>query len=195
MTMKPCGKGHFFDDREHSTCPYCGIPLDIAETVGMTDPIPRRQPEAFPATRAAGTAGTPPRGDPEVTRHVWAKRLGGIDPVVGWLVCIEGPDKGRDYRIHTERNFIGRAPTMDIAIAGDAGISREHHAVISYNPKRHTFTVAPGDSRGLTYLNDDELLGPQPIKPYDTLELGVSKLLFVPFCGERFTWPVAEAAG
>jgi hypothetical protein len=84
---------------------------------------------------------------------------------------------------------------MDIAIAGDAGISREHHAVISYNPKRHTFTVAPGDGRGLTDLNDDELLGPQPIKPYDTLELGASKLLFVPFCGEHFTWPVAEAAG
>ena len=37
-----------------------------------------------------------------------------MDPVTGWLVCIEGPSKGRDYKIMTEKNFLGRSETMDI---------------------------------------------------------------------------------
>jgi len=187
MAMKSCGKGHFYDEGTHSTCPYCGVSIELGETVARLDPAPAA--EDFPRTRAAGSRATP-RGDPEETVGIFKKRLR-FDPVVGWLVCIAGPDQGRDYRIHGERNFIGRAPTMDIVIAGDTSISRENHAVLSYNPKRHTFNLAPGDGRGLTYLNDDELLAAQPLAPYDTIEIGASKLLFVPFCGERFTWPVA----
>ncbi|WP_242471099.1 FHA domain-containing protein [Thiocystis violacea] len=125
-------------------------------------------------------------------KHYRAKRMGGVDPVVGWLVCIAGPERGRDYRLHTERNFIGRDPTMDVAITGDPTISREPQAVISYNPKRHTYRLAPGDSRGLAYLNDEEVIAPVELAPYDQIELGETKLLFVPLCGEWFVWPAAE---
>lgn len=208
MAQVACGKGHFYDDQNHSSCPFCGVDgveLNIPPTVrsptvapgapaggaqqrpGGTAPMP----DSISRTRAARDVGEPPAGDAEPTRAVWNKRLGGIDPVVGWLVCIEGPDKGRDFRIHTERNFIGRDPSMDIAIAGDASISRLNHTVVSYNPKKHSFSIAPGDARGLTYVNDDELLAAQPLTAYDVVELGASKLLFVPFCGDRFTWPVA----
>lgn len=115
-----------------------------------------------------------------------------MDPVVGWLVCVEGKDRGRDYRIHTERNFIGRSAAMDIAIAGDEAISRENHAVVSYNPKNHGFRLAPGDSRGMVYLNDEEVLSATVLAAYDLIELDASKLMFIPFCGECFTWPVDE---
>jgi len=111
-----------------------------------------------------------------------------IHPVVGWLVCIEGPDQGRDFRIRSERNHIGRAAELDIAIAGDDRISRQSHAGISYNPKKHRFSLAPGSGNGLTYLNDNEVLMPETLNAYDMIELGVSKLLFIPFCGARFSW-------
>ena len=111
---------------------------------------------------------------------------------MGWLVCVAGPEQGRDYRLHSERNFIGRAPSMDVAITGDATISRDNHAVISYNPKKHSFRLAPGDSRGLVYLNDEEVLTPIEVAPYDRIELGETLLLFVPFCGDHFTWPVSD---
>jgi hypothetical protein len=108
MAMKSCGKGHFYDEGTHSTCPYCGVSIELGETVGRLDPAPVA--EDFPRTRAAGSRATQ-RGDPEETVGIFKKRLG-IDPVVGWLVCIAGPDQGRDYRIHGERNFIGRAPAL-----------------------------------------------------------------------------------
>ncbi|WPL17901.1 hypothetical protein Thiowin_02944 [Thiorhodovibrio winogradskyi] len=192
MPMKPCGKGHFFDDSAHSTCPYCGVDLNIGATVGVSHSVDHSLEVEASVTRAAGRASSPPQRDDGVTRHVWAEKLGGIDPVVGWLVCIAGPDKGRDFRIHSERNFIGRAPTMDIAIAGDASISRENHSVISYNPKKNRFSLAPGDSRGLVYLNDEEVLSAEVLKPYDAIELGSTKLLFVPFCNETFHWTEGE---
>lgn len=213
MALTPCGKGHFFDPEVNGSCPYCGVDglrLDIGATAPLPDLRPGGGADAGRTVRAGqpqGGAGPadgrtrpmpgvsdPPDVDNGVTRALWPKRLGGIDPVVGWLVCIAGPDKGRDFRIHTERNFIGRAPNMDVVIASDASVSRENHAVVSYNPKRHTFALAPGEARGLTYLNGDELLGAAALTPYDQIEIGSTTLVFVPFCGERFTWPVAEAA-
>ena len=198
MSMVSCANGHFYNDEEHSSCPFCGVGLTVepSRPVGATRPIGANAPNAWRGgdadaghTRAA--SGPRPSGlepDPGATRHVWAKRMGSADPVVGWVVCVKGPERGRDYRLHTERNFIGRAPTMDVAITGDATISRENHAVISYNPKKHSYRLAPGTSRGLVYLNDEEVLTPMDLAPYDRIELGESELLFIPFCGERFQW-------
>ena len=193
MSMVSCGNGHFYNDQEHSSCPFCGVGIEITPTRPLGSQTAPKAGVEPGQTRAAGAA--PPAGlgrDPGETRHVWAKRMGGVDPVVGWLFCVQGPEKGRDYRLHTERNFIGRAPSMDVAITGDASISRENHAVLSYNPKKNNFRLAPGDSRGLVYLNDEEVLMPQEITAYDRIELGETVLVFIPFCGERFQWPVEE---
>jgi hypothetical protein len=35
------------------------------------------------------------------------------------MVCLEGPDRGRDFRLHAEKNFIGRSPGMDVCILSD----------------------------------------------------------------------------
>ena len=193
MAMIPCGKGHFYNSDETTACPFCGVEVKIGGTKpiddlaggqsGTLDERPRDRPG-----KTGRDGGNAKDGE---TIGYWPPLLGGIDPVVGWLVCIAGPDRGRDYRIHTERNRIGRAPTMDIAITGDQGISRDHPAaVVSYNPKRHTFLLIPGNSRGIVYLNDEELVAATELHPYDRIELGTTQLLFVPFCGERFTWPV-----
>src|SRR5215471_2215543 len=112
----------------------------------------------------------------------------GVDPVVGWLVCVQGPDCGQDYRIRSRRNFIGRSPEMDICIASDRGVSRNKHAIISYDRKKNAFKLIPGGSNSLLYLNDEELEVPSPIQSYDRIELGETELVFVPFCGARFQW-------
>ena len=193
MSMVSCGNGHFYNDQEHSSCPFCGVGLEVNQTRPLGT-----QPHAGVASEGGQTraASAPPAVglglDPGATRHVWSNKLAGIDPVVGWLVCVKGPDRGRDYRLHTERNFIGRSPAMDIPITGDPSISRENHAVISYNPKKHGYRLAPGESRGLVYLNDEEVLMPMELAPYDRIELGETMLLFIPFCGERFHWSMAD---
>jgi hypothetical protein len=191
INMKRCQAGHLYDPSQHSSCPFCGVPsIDITvthpaggeATAGLKGEDPTI---AFGAPRRE----TPPALEPEegITVGYYRKKIG-IEPVVGWLVCIEGVDQGRDYRLHSERNFIGRSEKMDVCIRGDETISRENHAVISFNPRNYTFKLQPGEGRGLVYLNGDDIDVPVSLKPYDVIELGQTKLMFIPFCGENFKW-------
>lgn len=189
--MKPltrCVNGHYYDAEKHHSCPFCGVQnleLDIQKTMAK-----RAQASGEPAvTRPAG--GSMP--DEGKTVGIYRKKMG-FDPVVGWLVAVKGPDKGRDFRITSERNFIGRSERMDISIPNDSSISRENHAVVSFNPKNSTFRLFPGDSKGLVYLNDEELISPELLKPYDRIEIGATELMFVPFCGDSFVWEKEEEA-
>ena len=103
----------------------------------------------------------------------------GIEPVVGWLVCVEGEQRGKDYKIRRGKNFIGRSDEMDIAILGDMTISRKNHAAITYNPKQRNFFLIPGDGAGLVYLNNEVVFVPSEVSAYDVIEIGKSKLVFL----------------
>lgn len=108
--------------------------------------------------------------------------------VLAWLVCVQGPDRGRDYAVRGEHCYIGRAPEMDVRIAGDSKVSRTNHGSVSYNPRNNTFKLRPGTSTELLYLNDDEVSEPSPLQPYDRIALGDTELLFLPLCGDKFKW-------
>ena len=111
-----------------------------------------------------------------------------IQPVVGWLVCTEGPDKGRDFRLRTGRNYLGRSPMMEVCIPADMAISRERHATVLYDAKRFAFWAAPGQGTGQLFLNGEAVEAPKPMKAEDVLELGQTKLVLIPFCGENRSW-------
>lgn len=178
MQLTRCDNGHYYDASKHTSCPHCGVQnldIDFQKTVA-------RRPEPSQARTGDSSA-----GEEAKTVGVFRKKMG-IDPVVGWLVCIEGPEKGRDFRLHSEKNFIGRSEKMDVAIVGDESVSRENHATVSFNPKKNLFRIFPGDSRGLVYLNDEEVITPVELKPFDVIEMGQTRLLFIPFCGDNFSW-------
>jgi hypothetical protein len=83
---------------------------------------------------------------------------------------------------------------MDVAIEGDDTVSREKHGVIIFDPKKLAFWVLPGDASGLVYVNGEIVHSPTQISADDTLEIGQSKLVLVPFCGPKFNW-TAEKTG
>lgn len=198
MAMKRCSNGHFYDDSKYQQCPYCGISnMDASKTVPLVQDRPANMASNGGAvgktvSMAASQNSMPVTAASRVSDE--GKTIGimqsqkGIDPVVGWVVCIEGPSKGQDYRIKSERNFVGRDKSMDISIGGDMGISRENHAVISYNPKNNGFRLFPGEGHGIVYLNDEEVYNPMELKRGDVIEMGETKLMFIPICGEDFKW-------
>jgi hypothetical protein len=189
MAMTRCTHGHFYDAAKHTACPYCGVGSEAAE--GKTRRVPDNagaaaSPTPTPAPAAAVHA--PEAGDPGVTRAVYRDASSGISPVIGWLVCVEGPDKGRDFRIHSEKNFIGRSAAMDIAITGDESVSREKHASVAYDPKRRATWILPGEASGLVYLNDQLVNTPMKLASRDIIEVGKTKLMFWPLCDDQFHW-------
>lgn len=182
MKLKRCENGHYYDAQQHSRCPSCGV-AGLQATMADAQP----EPVADVALTQVRGRSVQPVDDVGVTVALVRKKIG-IDPVVGWLVCVSGPEKGRDYRIRSERNAIGRGAGMAICISGDEAISRENHAFISFNPRNGSFRIAPGDGRGMTYLNGEEVDIPMPLKAYDRIEIGQSQLIFVPLCGPEFNW-------
>lgn len=211
MALIRCQQGHFYDPSRHNVCPYCGSmaaggigateaqppmgPPPIsggAAPVGATRPMRDTPPAVVGVTVPLRQPGTPLVGGkkgPEEGRTVAVDmKKAGIDPVVGWLVCVKGPSRGRDYRIRSGRNGIGRSEAMDVQISGDDTVSRENHAFMVYEPRKRSFSIRPGDGRGLVYLNGDEVVQATDIKAYDIIELGETQLIFVSLCGENFNW-------
>ena len=127
-------------------------------------------------------------GEPTMAYNSDENTFDGMTPVVGWLVCISGPSKGKDYRIHEDNNYIGRAAHMDVCISGDNTISRENHAILAYDTREKLYYFAPGSGRGIVRLNGRAVLMMTELKPYDRIEIGKSILMFVPLCGEQFSW-------
>lgn len=125
------------------------------------------------------------------TVHYFEKTIG-TEPVVGWLVCTKGAHFGEDFKIKSGRNFIGRAGNMNISLCSDKSVSRERHAILTYDPKSNSFMIQPGDSSELCYLNEELVLIPTKLNPYDRIYLGETELMFVPFCSDVFSWNKAQ---
>jgi hypothetical protein len=182
-----CANAHYYDAKKHTKCPFCGVAvIDFGPRSLKFGPGDEH-------TQPAGSHAVPSVparvGDDAVTRPVQlVQDMARIDPVVGWLVCVQGADKGASYRIRSENNTVGRSKDMYICISGDENISRERHTVITFDPQRNSFHLSPGEGRGLVYLNGEALLTHKQLSPYDVILLGKTKLVFVPFCGDKFKW-------
>ena len=177
MAMIRCDAGlHFFNTDQHSSCPFCRK-VPIGEE---TKPVP--DPEPKPKTR-------PIRDDSKgKTRRIAPEGMENVDPVVGWLVCVDGPSRGKDYRIRAGKNFIGRGPKNTIQITGDDTISNEHHAIIRFSHKSSEYHFQDDQNTNENYVNDEEVMMPVKLKHGDRLLMGKTLLLFVPLCDENFRW-------
>lgn len=131
---------------------------------------------------------TPPNGIAVLPKTMENNSIDEVKPPVGWLVCIKGEYAGCAFECKTGRNRIGRNGNMEICLLHDASISREIHAIVIYEPKQRIFYLQVGTSDGLTYLNGNYLFDHSELHAFDKIELGKAEFLFVPLCGEKFTW-------
>ena len=204
MQMKQCSNGHFYDESKTLECPYCNsgfananlnvirpaagdMPIGRTVAIGNTVPVAPTPVTASPFGNANFDSPARPPADSGRTQAVIKKEIG-IDPVVGWLICTEGADKGQDYRLHADNNYIGRGEKMDVCVRGDDTISRDNHAVVSYDLREKIYYFSPGSGRGIVRVNDKAVFTTLELKSYDIIELGNSKFLFLPLCGEGFNW-------
>ncbi len=111
-------------------------------------------------------------------------------PVVGWLVVLEGPGRGRSVTLGYGMNPIGRDTSNRISLPfGDQSISRHKHATITYEPRAKKYYIQHGESNNLTYLGEEPVLAPALLEGGELIRLGDNTVLkFVPLCGEDFDW-------
>ena len=121
------------------------------------------------------------------------RRMGLLDRLVmpskaSASILLRDPHRGADYKLVAGRNFIGRAAAMDVSLADDDTVSRESHALVTYDAKHNSFSLSPGQGRGITYCNEEQVEMVRPLNAYDVIEVGKSQLIFLPLCGEKFQW-------
>ena len=203
MEAKRCANGHYYDSEKYSSCPFCegNETMPIGGTLAMEADGFNSVPPTAPFSEAGGDAFGSELGktlpmDPEtgvnlvddeqgVTRPYDEANLGFV-PTVGWVICIRGPHKGKDFRLVTGYNKIGRSSDMAISLPDDDQVTREAHAIIAYDPQAHKF-FASGD-KNMIYLNGEFMIGMKELKINDIIKVGASELMFVPLCGEAFSW-------
>ena len=132
-------------------------------------------------------------GQDEVTVGIFNKSLG-TGYVTGWLVGIDGPVKGRDYRIMHGKNWIGRTYNMDICITEGADIAVVNQCAIVYDGKGNQFFIIPGMGT-TTYLNSELVGKPEKLKLGDEIKMGNCTFEFIPFCREGHIWEVEGLCG
>jgi len=174
MRTARCDFGHYYDADKYNVCPYCtsssGIE-DEGKTISYAQSADEEKTVAFSASADKSA-------ENEDTSS---------SPVVGWLVCVRGAERGRDYRLQSGRNFIGRSLDMDVCIREDAAISRDNHASLVYDPRSGRYVLLPGEATE-TKVNGESLYGIHDLKDGDIIECGETALCFIGFCTEERKW-------
>ena len=179
-TLPPGGRrGSLFPD-EPETRPAGSSTKEVPVTGGGGF---RPAPPVEPKTRIhGGSGGVAPSTSPVAD--------GMADPVVGWLVIIDGPGKGLFARVGNGQNMIGRSPECRIRLDfGDDEISRSNSAIVTYDPRGRRYYVQQGSGTNLIYLNDAPVLAPTELRDRSELLIGSTRLRFVALCGDDFSWP------
>lgn len=184
MGVMRCPSGHFYDDEKYDECPHCKNPLSQRPRAGIQEDLTQFGFTAPPLVQKIQVGG----GESQDEKTVGIFQMpGGQDPVVGWLVCTQGRERGRDYRLHAGRNFIGRSLKSDVSIPEDGRISREDHCSLVYEPGQGRFVLVAGGGAGVQ-VNGAPLQEPQPLVGGEEIQLGEGTFVFVPFCGKGRTW-------
>lgn len=223
VKMAMCPNGHYYNSAIHATCPQCGkkgseiqhtVPAGPETVINRTMPANNANNTSnigktvaadtassggetiFPGANGKTIPVTPDDAPGRFGPTVVGEDIGDavVEPVVGWLVCIDGPVKGCDFRIHAGYNYIGRE-TGDIRIAADMRISHENHAMVAYDPEDCGYYFGPSGGRNLVKLNGKTVLNAVEIHDYDVISIGSSKLMFIGVCGDSFSWEKGVTGG
>lgn len=199
MEIRQCPKGHFYSG-EYDSCPFCAgqagqstgsFAVSDFEWQSVEQPSGA---ENYPRTEAISSNGGFAQKRFEIEDYGATEAVPmegesyGFDPVVGWLVCIGGPNRGEAYRLHSGTNFIGRSEKMDVCVRQDLQISNANAASLSYDDRTRVFFLERGDGRNQIYVNGVVVRQYVDLVIYDRIVIGASEFIFVPLCGENFSW-------
>lgn len=184
MAIVKCSKGHFYDNQKFDECPHCKRnelqgkterEKEFSTVAKFSNLDKTRTNSTFDTTFHSDTSGK--------TQSIYSKK--NMNPVSGWLVCIDGENKGRSFDLHIGKNFVGRSMKSDVII-NDPQVSRENHFSIIFEPKESKFYVSMGAS--IIHVNSEVLKSSAELFEDDVIEAGSSKFVFVPFCKEGRDW-------
>lgn len=110
-------------------------------------------------------------------------------PVVGWLAVVDGPGKGHSRELTFGVNKVGQGSSNRVSLNfGDEKISEDDHFRVVYDDHERSFHIVPGQSMNLVRIAGKAVLTVQQIDAMAELEVGSTRLCFVPLCTTDWSW-------
>jgi hypothetical protein len=188
MEITRCAQGHYYDSEKYSACPYCTEREFWAEEPGDNEATQAFiENDVDSESLTVGFSEDFSDGNPDDRTVGYFETQTGLEPVVGWLVCTDGAEKGRDYRLHSGRNFVGRSYEMVVLLTDDLAISSDRHCSVIYDPMHNAYFIVPGGGTN-TYVNDMVLKSPINLNDGDNICIGASTFVFIAFCTGARNW-------
>lgn len=205
-TMKLCPNNHYYDSDRYSECPYCksnqqgvqpksnGIrhkSSGIGETSPVDDSDHTNSLQSNNNNFARGKTWGMYDFSSAKTKGMYGGNetqsgISAYQRVVGWLVCTNGNDCGRDFRIHVDNNFVGRNDSCDIVIK-DPYVSAQHFTV-TYDPLNDIYIASMSGGRAIVYINGQPLTSNHILQKGDKLKVGQTELVFIPLESSYVKW-------
>ena len=110
----------------------------------------------------------------ERTRMVRNHQTSGNPAIKGWLVAIDGPEKGENWTVRTGKNRIGRMQESDVLLKEDS-ISTNHAVLwLGENDKA---TLTDRDSSNGTFVEGLQVFQPTEIQDNALIRCGEKTIL------------------
>lgn len=175
MNLVKCKNEHFYDADKFLFCPHCSNQMTGANEHTNTG-INQKQISTKPSD----------------TQDQESARTDILGKTTGWLVCIEGTIPGESFTLREGNNYIGRAANMDVSLLYEPTVSREKHAIITYDAANNNFQLFSPGHPGRTFCNGKAVTAKKVLRDRDIITLGECSLLFVALCSPSFRWPVPD---
>lgn len=160
---KTCSNGHVLDD-SWDICPYCQ--RSGYQSTAATAKT-RLEVESIIAPKA-GIA-------PAARKTVLLSDRKPKRELVGWLVAIDGDQKGEDFRVRDGQNIIGSGADSDVVLR-DESVSGKHASVRYKDAK---FSLTDLDSTNGTFLNGrTDPIAREELNDNDLVRIGAVTLKF-----------------
>jgi hypothetical protein len=95
-----------------------------------------------------------------------------------WIKVEAGFRAGRELLLSKGETVIGRAEACDVGLFGDAGVDPRHASIIRQGDR---LVLVDAGTKGGTFLNEQRITGPTPLRSGDLIRVGRSVLRY----GER----------
>ena len=163
---KFCSNGHQMED-SWEICPYCQRTGYQTTNAGGGGAKTRLEVDSIIAPKATAV--------PVARKTVLLSDRHPKRDLVGWLVALDGEQKGEDFRVRDGQNTVGSAPDADIVLR-DETVSGKH-ASLRYKDAK--FFVTDLDSTNGTFLNSRaEPIAREELNDNDLVRFGAVTLKF-----------------
>lgn len=215
MAFAECENGHIYDSTLYEKCPYCinkevridfsstaenigrTMPLETSEGIGKTVPV---MEQFLPTSPEADTIGkTVPVSNINnsemqdigktvpVMHKTIPQNTEKTVPVFGWLVSVDGEDKGRDYKITSANCSVGANSDADIKLNIKGGYAGAMFRVC-FDGRGGDFYLVPDSSYTNIYIEGEPVYSQRKLEARTCIEVGGSKFIFVAFCNSQISW-------